>query len=193
VQDARSTRVEVGSVRGIPATWRRSSGLMPTRRCTRMPGRRRAVLLGTTTSISASGAVRARPQSAAALRWLRRASGPQLNTAAIHHPFRSTSGLPTAYTPRQSGCRRPLEIRCLIESGPNPTASSCVLVTTPCCARARSQTGPAARGSFWGSIVPQRLPTPLLRPPCDGQGEEFGAIWARGGGRGTALRASRIP
>ncbi len=180
--EARSTSVETGSVTGMPATSQRCSRHRSVLRCARMPGRRRGALRGTTTSIGVSSEGRTRPHNVAALRWLSRASAPQLNTAAIHLPFRLTSGLPTTYMPRPRGCRRPVLIRCLIESGPRPPASNCALVTTPCCARAKSQIGPRAYGVLWGCIYPPSAPASRIRPPWAGV-DAWGWRYLRSGRR----------
>ena len=132
---ARSSRVRATVVTGMPAWTVRSSGAIAATR-TRIPSR---VLsrLGTVRSTRVGQPSRI-PQSAAAQRWLRTASGPHASTAAIHQPTRETRRYPTAYTPRWIRCRRFCLSRAAIAPRPSPSATNCPRATTPCCRSASS-------------------------------------------------------
>src|SRR5919106_6663489 len=71
---------------GIRSSVVTSSGTSVTRRWTKMPVRRRSPGAGTVTSIRPGLSVPI-PHSAAALSWLRTASGPQLSNAAVQRPY----------------------------------------------------------------------------------------------------------
>jgi hypothetical protein len=89
---ARSIRVWPGGVVGMP--WRCVLG-RTARRKRVSPGRWRLTCLGTETWIGPLRGWRISHSSPADW-WLRTASGPQLSTAAIHRPYRVSSGRPTA-------------------------------------------------------------------------------------------------
>lgn len=99
----------------------------------------RAPPRGTETSVT-PGRPRRISQSAAALPWLSAASSPQHRTAAIQRPRLDTWGLPTAYTPRSTGCSRPVATRCLMACAGMPSSSNCARATTPCCLPASAHT-----------------------------------------------------
>ena len=137
----------------------------------------------------------AKPQSAAALRWLSSASGPQASTAAIQRPAGSLRPPDRDRRPRaRADAGDPSLTRCSIESGPIPSASNCARVTTPCCSA-----GP-------GSQTLRALDLEAFPHDPWGQGcnlAEFAPLGAGrrwdwrylglGGGRGRAWCGSRSP
>src|SRR6185437_5917694 len=81
----------------------------------------------------------------------------------IQRPYRDSSGRPTAYTPRATGCSRPVDIRCLMAAGLKPSSISCHLAITPCCMRASAQA--FADWSVVVAIATQKLHSGVFSPP----------------------------
>jgi len=156
-----SIRVRMGvvaAIRSRSTTW---SGGRWERRWMTMPGLRRLMFSGT--EISTGPFVGgSRRQNTAALRWAKAAHGPHAKIAAIHLPYRSSCGRPTAYTPRCTRCSRPFSIRLWIAEDVRPNPSSCGRVTTPCCRSHRDQR--VRDRSLAGATLPRRKapPAPIL-------------------------------